>query len=537
MSNNSVQGLLQESKNGSDAHSPEILRAEGVTRKFGGLVAVDVDELVIPTGKITSMIGPNGAGKSTFFNIVTGFDRPQSGRWTFDGEDITGRTASRVARLGMVRTFQLTKTLETSTLVENVKLGAQHQRGEHVLLAPLRRLWRRQETELEARARDMLERFNLSHLADSPAGVLSGGQRKLLELARAMMSEPKLLMMDEPMAGVNPVLREALLEQIRNIQEQGTTVLLIEHDMDFVKAVSDHVICLASGQVIAKGSAEEVTSSQQVIDAYLGDRSSTVGLSNRKRELPEPSRSGEPLFRADDIVAGYVPGVDILRGCSLDVFDGEIVGIFGPNGAGKSTLMKALYGRAAVRAGDFSLEGGRLNEVPDYRLTQKGIGYVSQLTNVFPRLTVEENLRMGVYADPSRWSRRISEITDIFPLVGQLFKNSAGDLSGGERQIVALARAMMMSPRLLMLDEPSAGLSPVMQTEIFQQICNLNDIGVSVLIVEQNARQCLEICDRGYVLDQGVNAHTGTGQQLLSDPTVIELYLGSLGAESQKKEQ
>ena len=516
--------------------SPEILRAEGIQRRFGGITAVDVAELSVPRGAITSLIGPNGAGKSTLFNIVTGFDKPQGGTWQFNGSTITGQSASRIARSGMVRTFQLTKTLEASTLVENVKLGAQNQRGEGLPIAGLRWLWRQQEAQIDERARELLTEFRLGHLADAPAGVLSGGQRKLLEMARAMMSEPKLLMMDEPMAGVNPVLREALLEQIRAIRDQGTTVLLIEHDMDLVKAVSDHVVCLAGGSVIAKGTAEEVASSPLVIDAYLGDRTATSKLALRKAGATTIG-SSEPLLKADQVVAGYVRGVDILRGCSLDVFPGEIVGIFGPNGAGKSTLMKALYGRAAIRSGSFSFKGEKLVGVQDYELATRGVAYVSQLKNVFPRLTVEENLRMGMYPDPRKFADRVAEVTEIFPVLRRLYKHRAGDLSGGERQIVALGRAMMLSPELLMLDEPSAGLSPVMQTEIFEQICKLNDIGVSILIVEQNARQCLEICDRGYVLDQGANAHTGTGAELLADPKVIELYLGSLGAQANNEEK
>lgn len=515
--------------------NPEILTAQNVQRRFGGVTAVDVAEISVPRGVITSLIGPNGAGKSTLFNIVTGFDRPQSGTWQFDGDDVTGQTASRIARAGMVRTFQLTKTLETSTLVENVKLGAQGQHGELLPIAGLRWLWKQQEAEIEQRARELLEEFNLSHLADAPAGVLSGGQRKLLEMARAMMSEPKLLMMDEPMAGVNPVLRESLLEQIRAIRDQGTTVLLIEHDMDLVKAVSDYVVCLADGEVIADGTADEVASSPLVIDAYLGDRSATSKLSQRKQGQPAATPTGA-LLKADEVVAGYVRGVDILRGCSIEVFPGEIVGIFGPNGAGKSTLMKALFGRAAVRSGSFSFKGEPLVGVQDFQLVTRGIAYVSQLTNVFPRLTVEENLRMGMYPAPQKWNERVTEVLDIFPVLKRLFKQRAGDLSGGERQIVALGRAMMLSPELLLLDEPSAGLSPVMQTEIFEQICKLNDIGVSILIVEQNARQCLEICDRGYVLDQGANAHTGTGAELLNDPKVTELYLGSLGAKTTNQE-
>jgi len=236
----------------------------------------------------------------------------------------------------------------------------------------------------------------------------------------------------------------------------------------------------------------------------------------------------EPLMIADDVTAGYLPGIDILTGCDLSLYEGEFVGIIGPNGAGKSTLIKALFGLVNVRSGSVRLRGEDISNVAANRLVAKGVGYVPQTRNVFPSLTIEENLEMGLFLQPREFDTRFEKVSALFPLLGQRRKQRAGGLSGGERQMVAMGRALMMEPSVLLLDEPSAGLSPALQDEAFLRAKEINATGVSIVMVEQNARRCLQICHRAYVLDQGRNAYTGTGQQLLHDPKVIELYLGTL---------
>ncbi len=240
--------------------------------------------------------------------------------------------------------------------------------------------------------------------------------------------------------------------------------------------------------------------------------------------MPEP----EPLLVATDVVAGYVPEVNILNGCSLTLGEGELIGIIGPNGAGKSTLLKSLFGLLNVRSGSITFRGEDITALRPHALVARGIGYVPQVDNVFPRLTVRENLEMGVYQRPSTFASRYQVVSDLFPLLASRANQRAGLLSGGERQMVAMGRAMMMDPAVLLLDEPSAGLSPALQDEVFVRCRTINDAGVSIVMVEQNAHRCLQICHRGYVLDQGANAYTGSGEDLLSDPKVIELYLGTL---------
>ena len=236
-----------------------------------------------------------------------------------------------------------------------------------------------------------------------------------------------------------------------------------------------------------------------------------------------------PLLVADDLVAGYLPGVDILTGVSLILSDGELVGIIGPNGAGKSTLVKAIFGLVDIRSGDVILRDELITGLPAHELVGKGVGYVPQRENVFPSLTVEENLEMGLYLAPERWDHMFERVTGLFPLLGERRHQRAGLLSGGERQMLAMGRALMMDPTVLLLDEPSAGLSPANQDVVFDRVRLIADSGISIVMVEQNARRCLQICDRAYVLDQGRNAHEGPGTELLHDPRVIELYLGTLG--------
>jgi branched-chain amino acid transport system ATP-binding protein len=245
------------------------------------------------------------------------------------------------------------------------------------------------------------------------------------------------------------------------------------------------------------------------------------------RTVHDAAAEGSVLC-ADELVAGYLPGVNILNGADLYCQPGELVGIIGPNGAGKSTLLKALFGLVKIGSGRVRLKGDDVTNRRADTLVARGIGFVPQTNNVFPSLTIQENLEMGVYQRPKSFRKRFEFVGDLFPALIDRKAQRAGSLSGGERQMVAMGRALMMEPSVLLLDEPSAGLSPVLQDEVFVQTRRINRAGVSVIMVEQNARRCLQICDRGYVLDQGRNAYTAEGKDLMNDPKVIELYLGTL---------
>ena len=400
-------------------------------------------------------------------------------------------------------------------------------------------------------------------MRDEFAGNLSGGQRKLLEMARALMADPTLIMLDEPMAGVNPALKQSLLGHIKELKNEGRTVLFVEHDMDMVHEISDWVLVMAQGTLIAEGTAIDdlrepgghrrlprrpprrrprrdrrgrrrsrssaSTPSQLGLDQlqHLGEIDHEAELGGRR--MSDADEPGPPTSsRPHDVVAGYVPEVNILNGCDLTVAPGEFVGIIGPNGAGKSTFLKAVLGLVAVRSGTILLHGDEITGQPAHKLVKRGVGFVPQTKNVFQTLTVRENLEMGCFLAPKRFAERYEVVTGLFPRLGERADQRAGSLSGGERQMVAMGRALMLDPSLLLLDEPSAGLSPMLQDEVFLRCKLINDTGVAILMVEQNARRCLQVCHRGYVLDQGRNAYTGTGRELLTDPKVIELYLGTL---------
>jgi neutral amino acid transport system ATP-binding protein len=247
-----------------------IVSAEGMVRRYGGVTAVDIDSVEFQRGAITALIGPNGAGKTTFFNLLTGFDQPNEGAWFLDGQPLKGLPPHKVARLGMVRTFQLTKALTKMTVIENMRLGAPDQTGEKFLGSLFRSSWRAQEAEITKQAEDLLDRFKLSHMRDEFAGSLSGGQRKLLEMARALMTDPRLIMLDEPMAGVNPALTQSLLEHVKSLRDEGRSVIFVEHDMDVVHDISDWVVAMAEGRIIAEGRPTDIGANQDVIDAYLG---------------------------------------------------------------------------------------------------------------------------------------------------------------------------------------------------------------------------------------------------------------------------
>ena len=255
------------------AHKPNpILTADNIRREFGGIVAVDVDHFEVQKGSITALIGPNGAGKTTFFNLLTGFDQPNSGQWNFNGKAMNGVASHRTAALGMVRTFQLTKSLTKLSVIENMRLGATNQKGEKWWNGLFAAVWKGQEAEITQRADELLTRFKMDHMRDEYAGSLSGGQRKLLEMARALMTNPTLVMLDEPMAGVNPALKQSLNQHIRGLRDDGMTVLFVEHDMDMVHDISDWVIVMAEGRIIAEGTPDDISSNPAVIDAYLGTR-------------------------------------------------------------------------------------------------------------------------------------------------------------------------------------------------------------------------------------------------------------------------
>jgi branched-chain amino acid transport system ATP-binding protein len=539
-----------------------ILTVRDLRKSFGGTRAVDVDELAFRRGTITGLIGPNGAGKTSLVNLVTGFERSDSGRWWLDGQELTGRRPHEIARAGLVRTAQLARPVEGLTVLDNVRLAAGGQVGESLGAALLPFRWRRQERANTERAEQVVAEMGLHHMVGKLAGELSGGQRKLLEMARALMALPRVILLDEPTSGVSPMMIGVLTERVRGLLERGVSVILVEHNMDFVRELCADVVCLAGGRVVAQGSPRELAEDPVVAAAFLGgDRAAapparpsapvavtavTEGgeppaardpgsaATDRRAEADPAARPDEPapadqVLRVEDLRAGYGAGPDIVRSVRLAVGRNEVVGLIGPNGAGKSTLVKAVFGLLPVRAGRVLLGEREITDTPPYRVVRHGVGYVPQLANVFPRLTVEENLRMGVYLAPRRWKAAYEAACEFVPFLADRRADRAGLLSGGQRQLLAMSRVLMLEPTLLLLDEPSAGLSPGAQDELFPTIARIAAERAAVVLVEQNAVRCLATAHRTYVLEEGRIAHAGRSADLLDDPRVTESYIGALG--------
>ncbi len=505
-----------------------MISIERLSKHFGGLKAVDDVSINISKGSITGLIGPNGAGKTTLFNTVAGLHAPTDGRVLLDGEDITGLKPHRLFAKGLLRTFQIAHEYSRMSVTENLMMVPPGQSGEsliHAWFHPGRVA--REEDAIYQKAREVIDFLNLGTVADELAGNLSGGQKKLLELGRTMMVDARIVFLDEVGAGVNRTLLRDIGDAIIKLnREKGYTFCMIEHDMDFIRRLCDPVICMAEGAVLAEGTAEEVQNNEEVIEAYLGR-----GLKNKSGSAASPGRISsksdetECALIGEKMVGGY-HGSDILKGCTVDVGEGEIAVIVGPNGAGKSTAMKALLGMLKLKAGSVRLNSDEISHLSVQDRIARGIAFAPQNSNVFLSMSVQENLEMGAFLSADDTGETRHQICRLFPILEEKKDQLAGELSGGQRQQVAVGRALMSRPSVLMLDEPTAGVSPIVMDELFDRILEIRNTGVSILMVEQNARQALGIADTGFVLVVGENRYTDTGQALLTDPEVRRSFLG-----------
>ena len=500
-----------------------ILEVKNISVSFGGVKPVQDVSFKIAENSFTSVIGPNGAGKTSLFNLISGMNKVSSGEIIFNGEAIHSIHTHKIAQKGLIRTFQGAKIIKRLTVAENLMMAVQGNPGDN--LSGFFRKKARREFEESARAEALrrLDQVGLSKFADEYAGILSGGQRKLLDLSRALMAKPSMLLLDEPFAGVNPTLVEKLLTVLAQLRkEHAMTFLLIEHDLETVMNISDRVIVMADGKIIADGLPNSIYENEVVIDAYLGSRRKDAQMTNHGTD--------QVLFSIEDLQGGY-GDIKILNGVNIKVPDKSIVTIVGPNGAGKSTILKAIYGIANVTAGKVTLrkDSGLVDVLATkpHNLSRVGVGYVPQIENIFPALSIDENLEVGfVDFEDNNMDDIRDDLYSRYPDLKKRFKDRAGTLSGGQRQMLAMARALMSSPNILLLDEPSAGLAPALVDQLFDELVKINETGVSILMVEQNARRALAISDYGYVLDMGRNRHEGIGANLVNDPEIVGIYLG-----------
>ena len=479
------------------------LTARQVRVAFGGVVAVAGVDLEARSGRITSVIGPNGAGKTTLLNLISGFQSPDAGQVSIAGRDITGKLAYVVARSGLARTFQTTQPFGNLSVLDNVRLGL------------LKGAWRGDAEATLARA--LLALVGYTGANEAPAASLPHVDRRLMEIARALGAVPDVLLLDEPAAGLDDADTARLGDLLRLLARAGLAIVLIEHDMELVMSISDEIVVLDAGRRIAAGLPAVVRADPVVKAAYLGGTSASPPAAARQ--------AGSILLTADKLSAGY-GSIPVLDKIGLRVARGETVAVLGPNGAGKSTLMKSLSGLIRPVFGDIAFAGKALARLPAYRVARAGLILVPEGRQVFSRLTVAENLRLGATRRGDFDESEIEAMLGRFPRLRPRLHTAAGLLSGGEQQMLAVARGLLARPEILLLDEPSLGLAPAVAAELFGQLAQLREEGVTLLIVDQMADHVLAVADRGYVLGGGRVVAQGAATEL-RDKMLDEAYLGA----------
>jgi ABC-type branched-subunit amino acid transport system ATPase component len=527
-----------------------------VSLRFGGVISLNDVSMQMHRGEILAVIGPNGAGKTSLFNSLTGVYTPQEGTIMLAGRpgaepvSVIGKKTHIISHLGVARTFQNIRLFPALTALENVKVGVETRQKSGPISAMLGMPWQRREEKMSTQAAvDLLHDVGLFARANDLAGSLAYGEQRRLEIARALGTDPGVLLLDEPAAGTNPAEKRDLATLIRQVNdERGISVLLIEHDMKLVMSIAHRVVVLNFGEKIAEGTPPEIQRDPIVVAAYLGSSAEDaeqevadqpalhlIDTSTAIGETPVVSGPVDPSETSDGDAASMLDVVDIevrygairaLKGVSFHVNEGEIVALLGANGAGKTTTQKTVSGMLRPTLGSITYKGKRIDGIPAHELIGLGVCHVPEGRHVFPRMSVAENLEMGAYRFKTTDQDDLSRVLDLFPIMKDRIKQIAGTLSGGEQQMLAIGRALMGKPRLLLLDEPSMGLAPLIVAQIFEIIGEINQQGVTVLLVEQNAAQALAIADRGYVLETGEIVLHGGGRELLADDRVRAAYLG-----------
>jgi branched-chain amino acid transport system ATP-binding protein len=478
------------------------LNISNLTLAFGGVKAATDVSFTARPGEVTSLIGPNGAGKTTVLNILGGFYRSQSGSMLLGDKNLTHLPAWRIARHGVARTYQTSLLFGSLSVLENLVIASPDRAG------------------TEEEAENLLAFVGYRGDIHARAADLPHVDRRLVEIARALATRPAVLLLDEPAAGLSRTDKEALAALLGRIAQSGITVLLVEHDMGIVMGISNHVVVLDAGTPIAEGTPQQMQQDPAVRKAYLG------GAERKLKEDLSEKKPGQELLEVSQLEAGY--GAEpVLKGIDLKVNEGELVAVLGANGAGKSTLMRALSGLHRPVVGSVTLERRNLENLSAHLVVAQGVVLVPEGRQVFPELSVLDNIRLGGYLRKDIPDGDIEEMLVRFPRLRERLQQRAGLLSGGEQQMLALARGLMARPRLLLLDEPSLGLAPTVIEDLFASLDRLRAERVTILLVDQMAGLALSLADRAYVIEGGRITASGSAAQIGADGALEKAYLGA----------
>ena len=494
----------------------QTLDIEGLGIAFGGVRAVSDLTARMQSGQVTSIIGPNGAGKTTVLNMICGFYRPQTGSIRLGADELAGKPTHAVARAGIARTFQTPQLFERMSVLENLLVAMQ--RGH--LGSPLSGEASSATGAQAQTARALLDYVGYRGGVGRFAGDLAHIDKRLLEIARALALRPGILMLDEPAAGLNASDKQLLAKLLRRIADAGIGVVLIEHDMSLVMGISDHIAVLDAGRSIAQGRPDAVRNDPTVVAAYLGG----AHFDTRPRAAGWKPAATEQLA-VRKLGAGY-GAVAVVHDVDVALRTGEIVAVLGANGAGKSTLMRALAGLLRPVTGTVLLAGTDVTTFAAHQVAGRGLVLVPEGRQVFPELSVVDNVRLGAYTRRDVTDAEVDDMVKRFPSLERRRQSRAGLLSGGEQQMLAIARGLIAKPSVLLLDEPSLGLAPALIGELYHVLAELRDQGMTILLVDQMAALALAVADRGYVMESGKVVHAGVASELRHDPALERAYLG-----------
>jgi branched-chain amino acid transport system ATP-binding protein len=489
-----------------------VLETKGLRKHFGSLLAVNGVDFSIRKGELKSIIGPNGAGKTTFFNLLTGMFPPSGGQILYKDQDITGSTPERVAALGIGRSFQITSIFPELTVFDNVYIPAMRYYGKE---------------QAKEKSMELLEAVHLADEAESVASNLSHGDKRHLDIAIALTCRSELLLLDEPTSGMPPEESARTSQLILSLKEKhGYTIVLIEHKMDIVLTISDAITVLNFGFKLAEGTPEEIKGNEEVQKAYLGGLDDRVRTKGSNRIAPKAAR--KEILRLEGVNTFYGES-HVLHDVALSVEEGEIVTLLGRNGAGKTTTLRTILGLTPPASGSITFNGDRVSGLATQAIVNRGISLVPAERRIFANLTLHENLELPFFTKgiPAAEKRsQIDQAYNYFPAMEKRRNNKGNKLSGGEQQMLAMGRALMGRVSLMLLDEPSQGLAPIIVQNVAEIIREINDKGMTILLVEQNALLALELADRVYVIDKGQIVYEGEAQALLADHKLSQSLLG-----------